>query len=42
VADCAAGGVLSDALLAAETALLRAKAAGRNRTVCAEPDVSSS
>ncbi|MET8847958.1 GGDEF domain-containing protein [Amycolatopsis sp. NPDC004625] len=42
VADCAAGGVLADALLAAETALLRAKAAGRNRTVCAEPDVSSS
>lgn len=42
VADCAAGGALADALLAAETALLRAKAAGRNRTVCAEPDVSSS
>ncbi|MEV4053459.1 GGDEF domain-containing protein [Amycolatopsis sp. NPDC049688] len=42
VADCAAGGVLADALLAAETALLRAKAAGRNRTFCAEPDVSSS
>ncbi|MEV6826979.1 GGDEF domain-containing protein [Amycolatopsis sp. NPDC051102] len=42
VADCAGGGVLADALLAAETALLRAKAAGRNRTVCAEPDVSSS
>ncbi|MEU4247638.1 GGDEF domain-containing protein [Amycolatopsis sp. NPDC026612] len=37
VADCAADGVLADALLAAETALLRAKAAGRNRTVCAEP-----
>ncbi|MDQ7803129.1 diguanylate cyclase [Amycolatopsis sp. A133] len=42
VADCAAGGVLADALLAAEQALLRAKAGGRNRTVCAEPDVSSS
>ncbi|SEC40762.1 diguanylate cyclase (GGDEF) domain-containing protein [Amycolatopsis tolypomycina] len=42
VADCAADGVLADALLAAEQALLRAKAAGRNRTVCAEPDVSSS
>jgi PleD family two-component response regulator len=34
--------VLADALPAAEQALLRAKAGGRNRTVCAEPDVSSS
>jgi len=42
VADCSAGGALSDALPAAEQALLRAKAAGRNRTVCAEPDLSSS
>ncbi|WP_410616556.1 diguanylate cyclase [Amycolatopsis sp. lyj-109] len=37
VAGCA-DGLLGDALLAAETALLRAKAAGRNRTVCAEPE----
>ena len=37
VAACAADEVLSDALLAAEAALLRAKAAGRNRTICAEP-----
>jgi diguanylate cyclase (GGDEF)-like protein len=37
VAGCAADEVLSDALLAAEAALLRAKAAGRNRTICAEP-----
>jgi diguanylate cyclase (GGDEF)-like protein len=42
VASCPADGLLADALLAAEAALLRAKAAGRNRTVCAEPDVSSS
>ncbi|WP_103336225.1 GGDEF domain-containing protein [Amycolatopsis sp. CA-126428] len=41
VAGCSAG-LLDEALLAAEAALLRAKAAGRNRTVCAEPDVSSS
>jgi diguanylate cyclase (GGDEF)-like protein len=37
VASCPPGGALADALLAAETALLQAKAAGRNRTVCAEP-----
>jgi len=37
VAGCPADGVLADALPAAETALLRAKAAGRNRTECAEP-----
>ncbi|MEU5261630.1 GGDEF domain-containing protein [Amycolatopsis sp. NPDC021455] len=37
VAGCAAG-LLSEALVAAEAALLRAKAAGRNRTVCAEPE----
>jgi diguanylate cyclase (GGDEF)-like protein len=42
VAGCPADGALADALLAAEAALLRAKAAGRNRTSCAEPDVSSS
>ncbi|WP_410570081.1 diguanylate cyclase [Amycolatopsis sp. cmx-4-61] len=36
VAGCAPDGVLADALLAAEQALLQAKAAGRNRTVCAE------
>lgn len=37
VAGCPPGEELSDALLAAEAAVLRAKAAGRNRTVCAEP-----
>jgi diguanylate cyclase (GGDEF)-like protein len=37
VAGCPADGVLADALRAAETALLRAKAAGRNRTISAEP-----
>ncbi|SFW77860.1 GGDEF domain-containing protein [Amycolatopsis australiensis] len=37
VADCP-DGLLEDALLAAEAALLRAKAAGRNRTICAEPE----
>ncbi|UOX93110.1 GGDEF domain-containing protein [Amycolatopsis sp. FBCC-B4732] len=37
VAACAADGRLSGALLAAEAALLRAKAAGRNRTICADP-----
>ncbi|MDX3186801.1 GGDEF domain-containing protein [Streptomyces sp. MN03-5084-2B] len=37
VAGCA-DGLLDDALLAAEAALLRAKAAGRNRTACAEPE----
>ncbi|WIX97989.1 GGDEF domain-containing protein [Amycolatopsis mongoliensis] len=36
VAGCA-DGLLSDALLAAEAAVLQAKAAGRNRTICAEP-----
>ncbi|GAB3141631.1 GGDEF domain-containing protein [Amycolatopsis stemonae] len=36
VAGCP-DGLLADALLAAEAALLRAKAAGRNRTICAEP-----
>jgi diguanylate cyclase (GGDEF)-like protein len=36
VASCA-DGLLADALLTAETAVLRAKAAGRNRTICAEP-----
>jgi len=41
VAGCA-DGLLTDALVAAEAALLRAKAAGRNRTVCAEPDFRSS
>ncbi|WP_318307338.1 GGDEF domain-containing protein [Amycolatopsis solani] len=38
VATCPAGGDLADALLAAEAALLRAKAAGRNRTLCADPE----
>ncbi|WP_410592006.1 diguanylate cyclase [Amycolatopsis sp. lyj-23] len=42
VAGCSPDGVLADALLAAERAVLQAKAAGRNRTVCAEPGVSSS
>ena len=37
VAGCE-DGLLADALVAAEAALLRAKAAGRNRTVCAEPE----
>jgi diguanylate cyclase (GGDEF)-like protein len=37
VAGCA-DGLLADALLAAEAAVLRAKAAGRNRTICADPD----
>ncbi|RSM46637.1 GGDEF domain-containing protein [Amycolatopsis balhimycina DSM 5908] len=37
VAGCT-DGLLADALVAAEAALLRAKAAGRNRTVCAEPE----
>jgi diguanylate cyclase (GGDEF)-like protein len=36
VAGCA-DGLLADALLAAEAAVLRAKAAGRNRTICVEP-----
>ncbi|MCR6482785.1 GGDEF domain-containing protein [Amycolatopsis sp. OK19-0408] len=36
VAVCA-DGLLGDTLLAAEAAVLRAKAAGRNRTICAEP-----
>jgi diguanylate cyclase (GGDEF)-like protein len=36
VAGCA-DGLLADALLAAEAAVLRAKAAGRNRTICADP-----
>ncbi|WP_284744774.1 GGDEF domain-containing protein [Amycolatopsis sp. RTGN1] len=36
VAGCA-DGLLADTLLAAEAAVLRAKAAGRNRTICAEP-----
>jgi diguanylate cyclase (GGDEF)-like protein len=38
VAGCADGLLLADALVAAEAALLRAKAAGRNRTVCADPE----
>ncbi|NBH08822.1 GGDEF domain-containing protein, partial [Amycolatopsis sp. SID8362] len=38
VAACPADGELADALLAAEAALLRAKAAGRNRTLSAEPE----
>ncbi|MEV4142740.1 GGDEF domain-containing protein [Amycolatopsis sp. NPDC049691] len=37
VAGCPPGAELADALLAAEAAVLRAKAAGRNRTICAEP-----
>ncbi|MGK3203479.1 diguanylate cyclase [Amycolatopsis sp. MEPSY49] len=37
VAVCAPGAALTDALPAAEAAVLRAKAAGRNRTICAEP-----
>ncbi|WP_326954638.1 GGDEF domain-containing protein [Amycolatopsis sp. NBC_01286] len=37
VAGCAADEPLADALRAAEAALLRAKAAGRNRTFCADP-----
>ncbi len=37
VAVCAPGAELADALPAAEAAVLRAKAAGRNRTICAEP-----
>ncbi|MGW5718041.1 diguanylate cyclase [Amycolatopsis sp. NPDC003865] len=37
VAGCAPGAELADALRAAEAAVLRAKAAGRNRTICAEP-----
>ncbi|SEF37736.1 diguanylate cyclase (GGDEF) domain-containing protein [Amycolatopsis pretoriensis] len=36
VAACS-DGLLENALLAAEAAVLRAKAAGRNRTICAEP-----
>ncbi|MFJ1764706.1 diguanylate cyclase [Amycolatopsis sp. NPDC088138] len=42
VAGCGPDEVLADALLAAEAAVLRAKAAGRNRTFCAEPGLSSS
>jgi diguanylate cyclase (GGDEF)-like protein len=38
VAGCGPDEVLADALLAAEAAVLRAKAAGRNRAICAEPD----
>ncbi|MBE1496633.1 diguanylate cyclase (GGDEF)-like protein [Amycolatopsis lexingtonensis] len=38
VAACPADGELADALVAAEAALLRAKAAGRNRALCAEPE----
>ncbi|RSD17185.1 GGDEF domain-containing protein [Amycolatopsis eburnea] len=38
VAACPADGELADVLLAAEAALLRAKAAGRNRALCAEPE----
>jgi diguanylate cyclase (GGDEF)-like protein len=37
VAGCGADEALADTLLAAEAALLRAKAAGRNRTICADP-----
>jgi diguanylate cyclase (GGDEF)-like protein len=42
VAGCAPGESLADALLAAEAALLRAKAAGRDRTICADPGPVSS